>query len=670
MAASCRSGSPCTTPRRSRQRQTGGPLTSEACPTAMWPQATSTRGCPPLLCAWSVSCTPTTSTARGWAQKAGTTAGPSPCTSAPRCGWKTCGGSSGTRAASSPPCSGCRTRARTWKMRSARWSSTALHTGTPSSLTGPSRSENTDQGCGCTLGGGGGSAPLTWPQLDVIKWKLLAVAVSTCSFAASFIGLLRCKLGACTQPIMSGAAPLGLGLALPQRSLCTLSTGQRMQRLLATGAQRRPLARAPCLRVAAAGKGFAKAAQQQQKKTEEDAPAVPGQREDRVKAVKFKGKRSMRGGPQSQAAQQYARGAAEAAQPGFNVLGGAPDDSPREDLVEAIEFEQRLKQLKAESEARKAEAAAAAAAGGGVLDAGRRQQEEDIYANVQPLSKSLLGSQDDSGAAKEYEGAQFGPSQAGLAVAAVLLGAVFLLTSGGADFAPDSRPAATLQQAGAAPALGEEQRAEVEAQLAEVQAKLAADGDDLQSLEAAAVLNARLGKFADAEQQLSKLAAARPGDAEVLRVLAEAQAAQAKWGAAAGSYRKAWEAGGRGSLEVLQGLAGVLVADGKEAAAVQAVQAARAEGGSSGVGDAELALLLAKTYAQWRGHVPDALAVYDLLIESRPDDFRAYLAKGLLLKEQGREGDAQRYFIQAKYYAKENKQLVESIISARQQAGQ
>lgn len=145
--------------------------------------------------------------------------------------------------------------------------------------------------------------------------------------------------------------------------------------------------------------------------------------------------------------------------------------------------------------------------------------------------------------------------QAGLAVAAVLLGAIFLLTSGGADFAPASPPAATLQQ-GAVAALGDEQRAEVQAQLAEVQARLAADADDLGSLEAAAVLNARLGNFAEAEQQLSRLTAARPGDAEALRVLAESQAAQAKWGAAAGTYRKAWEAGARSSLEVLQGLAG------------------------------------------------------------------------------------------------------------------
>ena len=175
--------------------------------------------------------------------------------------------------------------------------------------------------------------------------------------------------------------------------------------------------------------------------------------------------------------------------------------------------------------------------------------------------------------------------------------------------------------------------------------------------------------------QLTKLAAAQPGDADVLRVLAESQAAQGKFGDAAGSYRKAWQAGGQSSLDVLQGLAGeegdgrgggcgqwaggrwagqatrvgftaaaearahacpadheclalpapaclyqpagVLIADGKESAAADAVQAARAAGGSSGIGATELALLAGKTYAQWRGHAPDAVAIYDSLIEVR-----------------------------------------------------
>lgn len=37
-------------------------------------------------------------------------------------------------------------------------------------------------------------------------------------------------------------------------------------------------------------------------------------------------------------------------------------------------------------------------------------------------------------------------------------------------------------------------------------------------------------------------------------------------------------------------------------------------------------LLLGKAYSDW-GHVSDAVAVYDQLISSHPNDFRGYLAK-------------------------------------------
>lgn len=40
----------------------------------------------------------------------------------------------------------------------------------------------------------------------------------------------------------------------------------------------------------------------------------------------------------------------------------------------------------------------------------------------------------------------------------------------------------------------------------------------------------------------------------------------------------------------------------------------------------QVELLLGKAYADW-GHVSDAVSVYDHLISSYPDDFRAYLAK-------------------------------------------
>ncbi|CAK9146123.1 unnamed protein product [Ilex paraguariensis] len=63
-------------------------------------------------------------------------------------------------------------------------------------------------------------------------------------------------------------------------------------------------------------------------------------------------------------------------------------------------------------------------------------------------------------------------------------------------------------------------------------------------------------------------------------------------------------------------------------------------------------LLLGKAYSDW-GHVSDAVSVYDQLISSHPDDFRGYLAKGIILKENGKVGDAERMFMQARFFAPE-----------------
>jgi len=41
------------------------------------------------------------------------------------------------------------------------------------------------------------------------------------------------------------------------------------------------------------------------------------------------------------------------------------------------------------------------------------------------------------------------------------------------------------------------------------------------------------------------------------------------------------------------------------------------------------------------------------LINEHPEDFRGYLAKGIILKENGKSGDAERMFIQAKFFAPE-----------------
>lgn len=73
-------------------------------------------------------------------------------------------------------------------------------------------------------------------------------------------------------------------------------------------------------------------------------------------------------------------------------------------------------------------------------------------------------------------------------------------------------------------------------------------------------------------------------------------------------------------------------------------------------------LLIGKAYNAWRGHDNDALATYDGVIKSFPEDFRGYLAKGVFLKDKGRKADAERMFLQARFYAPANRQsLVRSL---------
>lgn len=75
-----------------------------------------------------------------------------------------------------------------------------------------------------------------------------------------------------------------------------------------------------------------------------------------------------------------------------------------------------------------------------------------------------------------------------------------------------------------------------------------------------------------------------------------------------------------------------------------------------------LPCLAGKAYAAWRGHDTDALSAYDTLIRAFPEDFRGYLAKGMFLRDRGRQGDAERMFMQAKFYAPDS---MRAFVSAR-----
>lgn len=72
-----------------------------------------------------------------------------------------------------------------------------------------------------------------------------------------------------------------------------------------------------------------------------------------------------------------------------------------------------------------------------------------------------------------------------------------------------------------------------------------------------------------------------------------------------------------------------------------------------------------QVYSQWERHDADAMAVYDGIVQKDPLEFRGYLAKGVLLRKEGRKGDAQRAFLQARYNAPpEALNLIEKVTSS------
>jgi len=134
-------------------------------------------------------------------------------------------------------------------------------------------------------------------------------------------------------------------------------------------------------------------------------------------------------------------------------------------------------------------------------------------------------------------------------------------------------------------------------------------------------------------------------------VQAESQAVQNDYSAAVNTYKTVIASTGGKDLDLVSGYADVLVDDGKPQQAVDAVKEARDTSGDDEDLAFNLDLVRARILTRWKGHDGEALALLDTLAERRPDDFRVPLAKGLLLKGEGRNGDAQRSFMKARFLA-------------------
>lgn len=216
--------------------------------------------------------------------------------------------------------------------------------------------------------------------------------------------------------------------------------------------------------------------------------------------------------------------------------------------------------------------------------------------------------------------------------------------------------------------LSEEEKTTLQTQLKEYEATLSSSPKDPTALEGAAVTLAELGEYARAASLLQDLTKEKPSDPDVFRLLGEVKYILKDYEGSADAYKTSTEMSKYLDFEVLRGRTNALVAAKKPDEAVQFLLASRERLGkensdaktesstgetqSQKVDPIQVDLLLGKAYSDW-GHIRDAVSVYDQLISSHPEDFRGYLAKGIILKENGNVGDAERMFIQARFFAPE-----------------
>ncbi|KAG6425727.1 hypothetical protein SASPL_109930 [Salvia splendens] len=245
----------------------------------------------------------------------------------------------------------------------------------------------------------------------------------------------------------------------------------------------------------------------------------------------------------------------------------------------------------------------------------------------------------------------------GVGVAVVTFGLVFAL----GDFLPSGSVSPT-EEAATVNKISEEERSFLEKRLKEFEKTLATSPEDSTALEGAAVTLAEMREYKRSATLLEKLTEKKPKDPDAFRLLGEVKYELKDYEGSVLAYRNAERASRSVDFEILRGLTNSLISAKKPDEAVKMLLEARdrlnkeASGDSvtaemrSDVDPIQVELLLGKAYADW-GHISDAVAVYDQLISSHPDDFRGYLAKGIILKENGSTGDAERMFIQARFFA-------------------
>ncbi|GER53661.1 tetratricopeptide repeat protein [Striga asiatica] len=247
-------------------------------------------------------------------------------------------------------------------------------------------------------------------------------------------------------------------------------------------------------------------------------------------------------------------------------------------------------------------------------------------------------------------------TKVGVGVAVIAFGLVFAL----GDFLPSGSVNPT-EESPTINKISEKEKAVLEKRLVQFEETLGISPEDPTALEGAAVTLAEMGEYKKAVPLLEKLTEKKITDPDAFRLLGEVKYELKDYEGSIIAYRSAQKASESVDFEILRGLTNSLLAAKRPDEAVRELLSSRellisggtvssTEGIRSDVDPIQVDLLLGKAYSDW-GRISDAILVYDQLISSHPDDFRGYLAKGIILKENGNIGDAERMFIQARFFA-------------------
>lgn len=192
--------------------------------------------------------------------------------------------------------------------------------------------------------------------------------------------------------------------------------------------------------------------------------------------------------------------------------------------------------------------------------------------------------------------------------------------------------------------LGEVDRAELEARERGYELVVQREPENQTALKGLIEVRMELEDIEGTLDPLKKLAELNPEEPRYGVLVAQTQYAIGDREAAAATYRDVLS-DRPGNMEALQGLVSLLLAEERPQAAIgvleNTLQTAprlnEVEPGS--IDTVSVQLLLGQVYAQ-QGRNEEAIAIYDNIAESQPDDFRPLLGKAIVFRNSGKTADA------------------------------